>query len=306
MWSSKSLGSRLKYGFFQYLAKLGLGSIARVFIFPISLYYSIKPKSRNLARHYLRRRFPAASSFELFRHTVRLYYNFANGLYDRILLGCGLPVPMAHDRKTLEKLKEILEDGKGCILVGAHIGVWQNGLAGLDELQRPIGVLFWMEETMEHDFFNYAKDINIINANGGVGSAIRMRNILKQNGILCIMGDRMTPGDREYAKVKFLGGEICVPMFPYLLSRRTGAPVVHSTSVRKKGVTTGLPAVVNRDLENAPEIFAEFMENLVEQYPHHFFNFYDIWDIGNEQGRDYKQSERAYYPGSIQGKPETR
>lgn len=214
-------------------------------------------------------------------HTFRLYNNFANVLFDRLMAGAGIKLPVEHDEATLALMRQILGKGRGCIVVGAHFGCWQTGLPGLAELGGPIGVVFWQEEKIEHSYFHYENEVAIINANGGISSLIEMRNLLKRNGILCIMGDRMTPGDRNSATVDFLGGKIEIPTFPYLLSEKTGAPVVHAASIRENGRIVGLPSVLNEGADRAPCIFAEYLDNLVKKYPHDFFNFYDMWEDGN-------------------------
>lgn len=281
MWSSKSFGSCLKYGFFQLLIRLRLGSLARMAIFPISLYYSVKPSVRKKAACYLQRRFPEANKREIFIHTIRLYHNFANILFDRMVAGAGHELPILHDYDTLSLMREILDKGKGCIVVGAHFGCWQTGLSGLTALGKPIGVVFWQEEKIEHLYFHYENEVRIINANGGLSSILEMRNLLGQNGILCIMGDRMTPGDKYSARVRFLGGTIEIPTFPYLLSKKTGAPVIHAASIRQNGKIAGLPSVINPCADNAAAVFARYLENLVARYPHDFFNFHDMWGENN-------------------------
>lgn len=278
MWSSKSFGSRFKYGFFQTLIRMRLTAIARIFIFPVPFYYSLRPDVRKRASYYLRRRFPNASWMRMFAHTFILYNNFANVLFDRLIVGAGQKIPFIPDTETFALLKDILADGKGCIIVAAHFGSWQNGLAGLKEFGQPIGVVFWQEEKVEHHYFNYAGNVTVINANGGIESAIEMRSLLRKNGILCIMGDRMTPADKASAKVDFMGGQIEIPTFPYRLSRVTGAPVLHTASISEKGKIHGLPSIVNSGGPDAPQIFVSYLKKLVDSHPHNFFNFYDMWD----------------------------
>lgn len=284
-WSSKSFGSSFKYGVFRSLIRLDLVPIARRMAFPISLYYALRPSVRKRASWYIERRFPGSSKREMLVHTFRLYRNFANVLFDRLIAGSGLALKIVHDKKAVELFKDVFAQGRGCIMVGAHFGCWQTGLLGLRSLGQPMGVVFWQEEKIEHSYFRYDREVSVINANGGIESVIGMRNILKRNGILCMMGDRMTPGDRNSAIVSFMGGKIEIPTFPYLLSERTGAPVIHAASIRSQGVIQGLPAVLNPGGEKAPGAFVAFLEELVERYPHEFFNFYDMWQGTNDKDR---------------------
>lgn len=279
MWSSKSFGSKLKYGFFICLIKLRLITLARLLIFPISTWYAIRPSVRARCRYYLNRRFPSSTPTRYFMHTLKLYHNFANILFDRILIGHGMKLPVQHDEYTMELLEDALGKGKGCVLVSSHFGSWQNGLMGLERLGKPVAIVLWQEEGVELPYFQYDKAIKVINACGGLKTAVEIRNVLRENGIVCMMGDRMTLADKTSRKVRFLGGSITVPTAPYAIAEMTGAAVVHAASVRSAG--GGIRGV--RGLENtcewgeAPQVFADWLSSLVEKYPYDFFNFYDMW-----------------------------
>ena len=281
-WSSKSFGSNIKYGFFRLLIKSRLSWLARWLLIPIPLYYSLRPSTAARARPYIARRFPGSAALESRFHTFRLYYKLANVLFDRLVLASGQRIPIVHDQSAYALFKEALNKGKGCIVVGAHFGCWQTGLAGLADLGVPLGVVFWQEEVLDQKFFAYEKDLTVIAADGGLESAIAMRSILRKNGIVCIMGDRVTPADRDTVKVSFLGADIELPLFPYKLAKITGSAVIHAVSVRKKGAICGLPAVLNAAAKPAAA-YAEFLEELVLKYPHEFFNFYDMWLNDNDK-----------------------
>lgn len=283
MWSSKSLGSKYKYGFFQLLIRLHLIPLARLLLFPISFYYSLRPSLRKRCSYFLQHRFPAETQLWRFLRTSIIYFNFAQVLFDRLLIASGMEVPIKHDLGTLKILSKILKNGKGCIIVAAHFGCWQTALTGLELLGRPISVIFWREENIDQRYFGYARKIEMIDACQGVETVVRIRNSLRNNGILCIMGDRMTHADKKFSEVEFLGGKIQLPVFPYILSELLGAPVVHTASIKKSGRVCGLPAVVSPGGEKAPAFFAEYLERLVTEHPHHFYNFYDMWERNDKR-----------------------
>lgn len=285
-WSSKSFGSRFKYGFFQTLIKFRLAGLARFLMLPIPLYYALKSQSRKRALPYLSRRFPNASPWRQFCHIFSLYRNFANALFDRLVIGSGGTIPIEQKPGAVELIKDSLAEGHGVVLVSAHFGCWQTGLLALSELNVKMAVVFWREERLEHDYFHYERDVEIINANGGIESVIKMRNILKANGILFFMGDRMTPGDRKFSIAEFLGGNIRLPVFPYLLARTMHSPVVFAASVRSGNRILGLPALRCPDYGDGPQLFTTFLERLICEYPLHFFNFYDMWCEDDER-RDH-------------------
>lgn len=276
MWSGKNFGSALKYGFFRLLVRLRLIPLARMLVIPVSFYYSLRPGVRKSCSYYLKRRFPNASALATFGRCALLCYNFANVLLDRIVLGCGGDLPIRQDEDSMELIRECLKAGKGCILVSAHFGCWQNGLEPLRSLDRQVAIVQWQDGNHEEDFFRYGRNIIIVPACRGAETAVGICAILKNNGIVCIMGDRLTPGDRKKATVNFLGGRLEAPLFPYRLARLTGAPAIFTASLRKDGKICGLPAKLCPD-RNAPQAFADFLEELVRKHPYNFFNFYDMW-----------------------------
>lgn len=291
MWTSKSLASRLKHEVFQTILRMRLTGVARLLLYPVSFYYALHPAIRKRYSYYLKHRFGAAGGLMGLWRTARAYKNFADVLLDRSLLRIRGRLPVRQDRHTLDVLRDILAEGRGCLLVSAHFGSWQAGILGLESLGRPIRLLQWVdEEDVDRHYFEgsgQTRDIDVINARQGLSAVLEVHRALKANSIVCCMGDRLSPNDREKVIVPFLGGGIVIPAAPYVLASACGVPVVHAFSIRKDGVITGLPPVVthvpphirrNRaELEKAARRFAGHLEELTLRYPYHFFNFHDLW-----------------------------
>ncbi|MBQ4616134.1 MAG: lysophospholipid acyltransferase family protein [Mailhella sp.] len=297
MWTSKSLASRFKHEFFRTTVKMRLTAVARLLLYPVSFYYALNPAVRKRYSYYLEHRFGSSGGLAGLVRTARAYKNFADILLDRMILGISGTLPVKQDQSTLDTLRGILAEGNGCMLVSAHFGSWQLGTLGLEELGRPIHLVQWIDEgDVDRHYFQNSQhfhDIHIINAKEGFPAVVEIRKALKENGIVCFMGDRLTPNDRDSIAVPFLGGTIRIPSAPYVLASAAGAPIMHTFSVRKDSVITGLPPVVTRlapnirkdraALEEAARRFASRLEELTLQYPFHFFNFYDVWSSQNDQ-----------------------
>lgn len=297
MWTSKSLASRFKHDIFQTILRMRLTSIARLLLYPVSFYYALHPAIRKRYSAYLEHRFGASGGLTGLWRTARAYKNFADVLLDRAILRIRGNLPIRQDRNTLDALRSILSRGKGCLLVSAHFGSWQLGILGLESLGSPIHLVQWIdEEDVDRHYFQgsrQAHDVHVINARQGLSAVIAIRQALKDNSIVCFMGDRLTPNDRETVRVPFLGGDIALPTAPYVLASTCGAPVMHAFSIRKDGIITGLPPVVthvpahirrNRaELEKAVRRFAGHLEELVLRYPYHFFNFHDLWSNSHDK-----------------------
>ncbi|MCH5277102.1 MAG: lysophospholipid acyltransferase family protein [Desulfovibrionaceae bacterium] len=297
MWSSKSLGSSFQHTIFRILVRLRLLSLARVLLYPVSFYYVLRPSIRRRYQAYLHHRFGQFSFWLEIYRTAVAYKNFADVLLDRIIAGCGGHLIVCQNQKTLTLIKDILSEGHGCILISAHFGSWQTGLMGLEILERPIALLQWIDEgdVDRHYFQSDGKKraISVIDARDGIPAVVNACNILRNNGIVCIMGDRMTSADEDYVEVEFLGGRIHVPAAPWILASLTRAPVVHAFSVRQRGQIQGLEACCikmppnirrHKDtIREAAQAFISHVEKLTQLYPFHFFNFYDMWETCNDK-----------------------
>lgn len=297
MWTSKSLASRFKHEFFRTIVKMRLTAVARLLLYPVSFYYALNPTVRKRYSYYLEHRFGSSGGLSGILRTAKAYKNFADILLDRMILGINGSLPVKQDQTTLDTLRDILAEGKGCMLVSAHFGSWQLGTLGLETLGRPIHLVQWIDEgDVDRHYFQgsrHAHEVYVINAKQGFSAVVEIHKALRENGIVCFMGDRLTPNDRDSVAVPFLGGNIRIPSAPYVLASAAGAPVMHTFSVRKDSVITGLPPVVTRlsasirkdreALEGAARRFASRLEELTLQYPYHFFNFYDLWSEPDDQ-----------------------
>lgn len=297
MWSSKSLGSSFQHEIFRILVRLRLISVARLLLYPVSLYYALCPSIRRRYRSYLHHRFGSSSlCLELYRTAVA-YKNFADVLLDRIIIGCGGHLHVCQCQKTLTMLKDILAEKHGCILVSAHFGSWQVGLVGLETLEYPITLLQWIDDgdVDKHYFQSDGKEhaISVINVREGISAVIKAYNVLRNNGIVCTMGDRMINSDKDYVTVNFLGGYIHLPSAPWILASLTGAPIIHAFSVRQDGQIQGLEALCTRvqpdihkhkdKIKIVAQRFISYVEELTLRYPFHFFNFYDMWEAEDDK-----------------------
>lgn len=297
MWTSKSLASRFKHDVFQAILTMRLTGLARLLLYPVSFYYALNPAIRRRYSYYLEHRFGSAGGLAGLCRTARAYKNFADVLLDRAILRGKGSLPVRQNPRTLDALRDILAQGKGCMLVSAHFGSWQLGILGLEPLGRPIYLVQWIDDDdVDRHYFQESRhvhDVHIINARQGFSAALEIHKALKDNSIVCCMGDRLTANDRDAVMVPFLGGSIAIPTAPYVLASACGAPVVHAFSIRTGGVITGLPPVVNpvpvsirrhRDeLEKAARRFAGHLEALAMRYPYHFFNFHDLWSSNNDK-----------------------
>ena len=291
-WSSRSLGSRPQHGIFYALIRLtGTAGGYFLLIFVVS-WYTLRPAVRGRSEAYIRRRFPESGLLARFLHTWKLQWAFGQCLVDRA--AAGILGGFSFEREGHETLDALAGEGNGVILLAAHTGCWQMApyaLAG--QAGRPVTVLVHRDagdhDKHAHEHAGKAPPFQVINTGDGPGASIALMRVLRQGGLLCMMGDRVS-GDREPAvTVLFYGSAVRMPVAAYRLASASGSPVVCAFAART-GPRRGrlrimdvirVPPDLGREAScYAPyaQRFASALERFSRENPGQFFNFYDLWE----------------------------
>lgn len=292
--TSLHLGSRLQYAFFELLVRCQALVAARIILAVVVFYYTLLPHVRRRSRPYLEHRFSTTGLWYEFWHAYRLHLQFGHILLDRMVARVtGTPSLAAVEPELRERLTRAVRNPRGCIILSAHIGDWQLGLSGLEELGRPVNVVYLRDphDTADKTIFRYlgTERRRIIDASDGPGALIEAAAALRRGEVCCLMGDRLIgTQDKRSVCVPFLNGNIRLPVNAYALASATGASLVAVFTVREKGGTRPV-LVESLDVPQGlshrdPSLFRPFalrfaqaMQQVTEQYPYQFFNFYNMW-----------------------------
>lgn len=247
---------------------------------------------RARSRPYLSRRFPGQTPCARLWDCYRLNLGIGRILVDRAVLGILGPGSLKVSLGGLAELKALLLEGRGLLLVTAHVGSWQLAMNSLGSLESGVSLLMHREAgDLDRQFFEHragGSPFRIIDPAGYLGGALEMLQVLKERQVLCIMGDRVLGGESGTVGVEFLGGEVQLPISPYKLASATGAPIAVIFPYCTKG---GGYALLIAGVIRVPELlgrsaaayrpyaerFARALEGFVAEHPHQFFNFFDMW-----------------------------
>lgn len=291
-WSSRSIGSRLQHRIFYLLIRLGGRRAAYFLLYFVVLYYVLcRPALRRRSHFYLRRRFPGQPAPRL-RDSFRMSLELGKVLVDRAVVGILGPSTMQVRLHGRDELLALVAEGRGLILMTAHVGCWQVAMSALGFLDLPVNLLMQREEgDLDRHYFEHAGLVapyRIIDPRGFLGGALEMIEVLKRGEVLSVMGDRMMGNDRNGVAMSFLGGTVTVPFSAYKLASASGAPVAvffsaktgpASYELRLYGVIRVPPALGRKGEVFAPFAadFARHLERYCAEHPFQFFNFYDLW-----------------------------
>ena len=289
-WDGTSKGSAAgTWIFIQLITRFGLIPAYFLLTF-VSLYYALFKKEpitviRSLRNHcHLK-----TSLFDLYRH----FFSFGMSLIDKYAFLLRRKSPFSFESIREDVITQALGNGRGVILLGAHIGNWEIAGNLLSErLGAPISyVMVDAERPDVRGVLGKALDARktavIPVAGDGLDFMFAVKEALKKNGIVCMHGDRNigTKGEKH----NFLGEDVVFPIGPFAIGAATGAPVIPvivTKSGLKKYVFKAYAPILfegvtpqNRDkyIFTAMERYVGILEQVVKEKPYEWFNFYNFW-----------------------------
>lgn len=264
--------------------------VGRVILHFIAAYFLLfSPRSRRASRDYLNRALGRAAGWrDLYRH----FYSFASTIHDRIYL-----INRRFDLFEFEihgdgQLHELLAEGKGLFLLGAHLGSFEV-MRAISKLQPELRVAMVMHEANAQKINAMLAAINpeatqdIIGL-GNIDSMLAVQQHLDQGYLVGMLADR-TPADDALFPVSFLGATASLPIGPFrmaaLLRRKVffmtglylGAnryrihfdPLADFSNIAAGQRNAAIEAAITR--------YAALLEYYCRAAPYNWFNFFDFW-----------------------------
>ncbi len=288
-WNGKSRGGRFGYQFFVYTIRL-LGIRCAYFFLAFIVIYFIPfaPKATKAIWAYNRKRRGLGRLASL-KELVCHYYVFGQTLIDKVAIKGGMAKRYKFEFDNYERFLEILNSGKGVVMIGAHIGCWEAGAGFFGSYGKKINIVMF---DAEHQQIKEVLDSNaaqeelfkVIAINkDAIEAMLKMKIALNNGEYICFNGDRFVDKD-SVRRVDFLGAPVRLPLGPFKISAKCRVPVVFYYSMREPGFKYRF-VFEEAMLEKGTEVnalvgqYAESLERMVRKYPRQWFNFYDFWNI---------------------------
>ena len=280
----------LGHCFFYTVLVVGGQRVAYFFLYPVIFTYVLcSRKIHQATTPYFRRRFPAHNWLTLRLDVLKNVLSFGKVLVDRGWMGLNRKAELTGRFDDSEKLREVIQAGKGVVVLLAHIGNWQTCLVRLKALNVEVHALmeFDQERVSKHFFeLRGEKPFNIIDVHGFLGGMIEATTALQRGDLVLIMADRLHQGRSE--SVDFLGSKVCLPIAAYHLAATTESPVVvlFAAKTERKNYSLAIWDLFypgqsglgkKEELAYCAQRFSAALEKYVEQYPYQWYNFFDIW-----------------------------
>jgi KDO2-lipid IV(A) lauroyltransferase len=248
--------------------------------------YLFAYQDRRAITENLRAIFPDKTTSEIRKIRRRVFRNFAKYLVD-FLRFRTVDKSYLDKNVTIENLHYIdnaLKEGKGVIVITAHLGNWELGGAILAILGYNIwGVALTHSSKQVDTFFNTqrtSKGMRVI----PLGKAVRKcLQALSLNHILALVGDR--DFSKNGSCIQFFGKPTLFPEGPARLALATGALVIPGFTIKKDDDTFCLhfesPLEITPQHNNSvASIISEYKsiyERFIKAYPDQWYMFRKFW-----------------------------
>lgn len=271
--------------------------VARLVLLPITLYFLLfAPAARRHSVRFLQRSLGRAPTW---RERWRHFHTFASTVLDRVYF--------VRDRMDLfdlrltggELVDEVLAEGRGAFLLGAHVGSFEAlhavgaGRPGL----RVAMVMYPDNARLIHGVLKAIApqfELGIIPI-GRSGSTLAIRDWLDGGGLAGLLGDRFVASEAGAR-----GGSVTLPFLgvpapftdgPLRLALLLRRPVIFMTGLYRGGNRYDVrfelladfrrppadPAERERAVHAALEAYVRRLESLAREAPDNWFNFHDFW-----------------------------
>lgn len=175
---------------------------------------------------------------------------------------------------------------QGAIVLTAHMGSFEVGIAALLQHERHVRVLFRRDSfgLFERTRSKLRRQLGVIEecVDDGLNTWMRLREALAADEVVLIQGDRVMPGQKG-RRVPILGGHMVLPTGPLRLALATGAPIVPTFSVRDSDGRIRLfiePAIWVGDeasFESGLDAIRAALEKYLRRFPDQWLMIHRAW-----------------------------
>jgi len=284
-WDGKTRGSLAGYKIFLFFIRfLGLGFAYRL-LQVVTYYYFLfagKPRKALLDFYQNTLHIPVSEAKKLVR---RNFYIFGQTLVDRaaFLLGKNKAFNLQFENEQF--LIDIRDQGKGGILLSAHLGNWETAGNLLKGRITPTINIVMLDAEVESikkfmELSTGGSRFKIIAIKDDLSHVIAIRNALMANEFVAIHADRYLEG-AKFIELDFLGRKAKFPYGPFVIAAKFDAPVTFVFAAKNGEYSYHLSATAPISQKMKPEQIAQLyvaeLEKKVKQYPEQWFNYFNFF-----------------------------
>ncbi|MDT8449380.1 MAG: lipid A biosynthesis acyltransferase [Wenzhouxiangellaceae bacterium] len=234
---------------------------------------------------------------------LRHIFTFAVTIVDRVLMLAGRDNALDIRAQGLDQFSRVLENGRGCLLLGSHLGSFE-AIRALQHHAPPGSQFKVVMDRNQNSLMTRALEEikpeisrTIIDARQpGPAIAIEVAQALSEGAIVTMLADRIFQ-DEAAAEVSFLQRPVRLPMAPLGIASTLDVDVfmvfgLYAGKGRYTVIFEPLPRPGPRptsrnekrlQLKQWVALYARRLEYYARRYPYNWFNFYDYWNTSTSR-----------------------
>lgn len=287
-WEGRSRGNTTGYKIFVWLLQKGGLAAAYSLLHFVTLYYKLFVPSATRPLRYIYSKRLGFSKREASNLIAKNLCIFGQTLIDKIAVLSGAADKLSFTHEGVENIEQLVKDGKGGILLSAHLGNWEVAGHLLKRVNTVINIVMYdgeAEDVKQYmNQFESNRSFNIIFIKDDISHIYEMSAALARNELICLHGDRFRPGNRTMEH-EFLGEHALFPAGPFILASKLKAPVCFVFAFKQTNFhyhfyayppkvydgrgTVGMDKMLNE--------YIGMVEQKVREYPEQWFNYFDFW-----------------------------
>lgn len=291
-WDGSSKGTLLGYRIFVFFIKNAGLKISYLILYFVASYYFIFLKKSNRAIFYYFNQRLGYSYFKSKRMVFKSYYTFGQTIIDKISVSAGMRNRFTYEFDGFDKIKKLLDEKRGGVLISAHIGNFEISEYFFGEIDLECQINLVTSASERSEIKNYLESITKVSSikfiiiQEDLSHIFEINSALARNELICFTGDRYFEGVKCISE-NLLGAEANFPAGPFLIASRLKVPVVFVYVMKEANLHYHLYAseaeVKHRDERGVLKAYIESVESMVRKYPLQWFNYFDFWQAFNDK-----------------------
>ncbi len=286
-WQGKSRGTVLGYKIFVSLIKnLGVRS-AYFLLYFVALYFVFFSRYASKSIYYYfngRLKFGKLKSFwSVFKNN----FVFGQTIIDKVAIVSGMRNSFTYEFDGIDKLKQLLSEGKGGILISAHVGNFEIAEFFFREIDFNSQINIVTIDNERNEIKEYLESVTgkpntkFIYIKEDMSHIFDINNALSNNELVCFTGDRYFENSK-YLEAELLGKKAKFPAGVFAIASRLKAPVafvyVMKETSKHYHLYTRMATAKHRDAQGLLENYTQSIEKILKKYPLQWFNYFDFWE----------------------------
>lgn len=286
-WKGKSRGTVLGYKIFIFLIKnLGVRSAYFILYFVAFYFVFFSPEGTKASFYYFNKRL-GFNKVKSFLKVYKSYYQFGQTIIDKVAISSGMRNAFTYEFDGVDKLKKLLSEGNGGVLISAHVGNFEIAEFFFKEIDFNSQINIVTIDNERTEIKEYLESVTgkpntkFIFIKDDLSHIFEINAALSRNELVCFTGDRYFENTKSLT-TSFLNKEAKFPAGPFSIASRLRVPVafvyVMKETSKHYHLYTRMATSKHRDTNGLLNNYVESIESILKKHPLQWFNYFDFWN----------------------------